>query len=164
MDNFKEPQMQRISVEGGATLFQMQNKKGTLLSTDYFDCKLGKAGLYYISFNAYAGRLLIPDTQAAELFVELEKNPVAHVVLSMGKTFDKENKCFKDMGELMFEDGTDAPFSVIIQSDLIDRRISSEPMETTLALHTRDGAYDTTFKLYVRTVGELPYLRPWKAS
>lgn len=160
MTELKAPTMQRISVDGGITLFEMENDGAKLLSTNYFDSKFGKAQLMYLSFNAFAGRLLIPDSHKDQILSEVKT--ARHAVLSMGKIYDPVKKHWQEMGELMFEDDSSAPFSVMIQRDLIDRTIRRENQESTLTLHTRDGASPTTFKLYIRTVGELPHMLPWK--
>ena len=141
-------------------MFQMGNDKGKITDTDYFDSKFGKSQLFYLSFNAGVGRLLVPDQHCAEFFNEVRT--AKYAILSMGRIFDGVE--WRKMGELVFEDFTDSPFSIHIQSELIDRAITPEPQKTSLATYSREGMQGEEFVLYIRTVDTLPCLKPWDES
>ena len=82
-----------------------------------FDSNLAREGFAYLSFNASAARLLLPDSL---LYAVEDMSTAKYVVMSCGKWKGQD----ADGVELMFEDGNDAPFSLLLCLSQMDRSLA----------------------------------------
>jgi hypothetical protein len=92
-------------------MIEIQNSGQTITSTNYFQTEHGKAGLFFLSCNAGAARLLMPPKCRVYLDEMLTGNFV-----SIGRSVINGSDVF----EIVFDDGTDTPFCLhldIAQSD-----------------------------------------------
>ena len=62
-------------------MLEIRNQGQAILSTNYWDSDHAKAGYFYLSWNAGAGRLLVPDSQKATL---REMKGAREVIISRG--------------------------------------------------------------------------------
>ena len=152
-----ELNMKKIKVKDN-TGYSIINAGRKIQDTNYFTSDLGKCNIVNLTFNAGAGRLLVPNGYKDEVLREI--GTAKHVVLSLGR-FYPEEEAPRMMGELMFEDFSDSPYSIHIQQEMIDRKLTSDRQKSTLLIYTEDGEYKKEFKLYIRTVPTLPCLKAW---
>jgi hypothetical protein len=135
----------------------IQNKGQAIASTNYWDSEIATAGLVFLSWNAGAARLLIPDSQKA--FVR-EMRSAKEVIVSRGQWSTEQGP--RDALELLFEDGTDAPFVIHIVSEQTDRMIPEHQQGGgfVVSAWTRGGMKQRWPGRY-RVVEALPCLAHW---
>jgi hypothetical protein len=138
-------------------MFVIENRGQAIVSTNYWDSDHARAGLLYLSWNAGAGRLLIPDTQKALL---REMRGAREVIVSRGPWIDQGAR---EGLELLWEDGSDSPFSVQLVTEQTDRLIpdAQQGGGFTVAAWTRGGLKGRWPGRY-RVVERVPWLRAWE--
>lgn len=87
-------------------MIAVRNHGAILLWTTYWTSDLERAGQFYVSVNAGAIRILVPRRLAT---VINEWRPSDCVICSRGPWPDQG---VEEAVELLFEDGTDAPFAL----------------------------------------------------
>lgn len=132
------------------------NDGPTVSATDYFDSPAAKAGYLYLSWNAGAARLLLPDNRHDWLN---EMASAREVIISRGPWTAARGR---DALELMFEDDSDAPFAIRLTMEQTDRLPTEAVIADGLDLHvlTRNGQM-LQFPARYRRVGALPCVQPW---
>ncbi|EEC9697969.1 hypothetical protein DXL13_005148, partial [Escherichia coli] len=93
-------------------MFFIENEGQAVARTDYWQSVQAQAGYVYLSWNAGAARLLVPDA-AKHLLREMRG--AEYVIISKGTLHGR------DALELIFEDGSDAPFVIHMLSEQCDR-------------------------------------------
>lgn len=88
------------------------NAGGEIESTNYFDLALARNGFMFLSWNASVARLLVPDCQ---------HHFVAEMLTGKNCVITRGNLMGHDALEIMFDDGTNTPFTVNIQTHQCDR-------------------------------------------
>lgn len=132
-------------------MITISNDGPLLLATNYWDTQHARAGLFFVSWNAGALRLLVPDSQrrairemqTGRLFV-VTRGPLQGI----------------DCLELMWDDGSDAPYCIHVDMRQSDRTLPSKPDAITVAAYTRAGKQAEWPGRY-RTATRLPCLDPW---
>ena len=133
------------------------NQGQRIASTDYWDSDHARAGYLYLSWNAGAARLLVPDSQKA---VIREMKTSEHVIISRGPWTDQGGR---EALELLFEDGSDAPFCMHLVAEQCDRLIpdTEQGGGFVVTVWTRGGEKLRLPGKY-RRVDSLPCLQPWE--
>jgi hypothetical protein len=140
--------------------FIITNDGSTIVSTNYFDSPHARAGYLFLSWNANTARILLPESQAGML---REMKTGKTVIISRGPLVDHGGR---DALELLFDDGSDSPFSVHILVEQTDRNLPED---------NQGGGFDVTVWMRqgktvterlrrpgkYRVVGALPCLEPW---
>jgi hypothetical protein len=132
------------------------NRGQAIASTNYWDCQAAKDGIFYLSWNAGAARLLVPDCQ--KHYVK-EMRSAKHVVISRGPMPQHG----RSIGlELLFEDNSDQPFVLMIPEDASDRRLpkTDQGSEFFITVWTR-GGQKLRLPCRYREVEALPCLKAW---
>ncbi len=80
--------------------------------TNYFESPAAKAGYVFLSINAGAFRLLVPDSIAQALVEEIAT--ANEVIISRGAWESQGNR---DAFEIMFEDNSDSPYALHISAN-----------------------------------------------
>jgi hypothetical protein len=133
----------------------IENSGPAIASSDFWDSEYARKGYFYLSFNAGAARLLIPDSRIAQV-EELQTGEL--VIISQGPGMGR-----KDMTEVLFEDNTDVPYSIHIGSEQVDRFLPASD-------HGRDVPFTAWGRNAVllferpgkfRRVKKIPCLEPW---
>lgn len=93
-------------------MFFIENEGQAVARTDYWQSVQAQAGYVYLSWNAGAARLLVPD---AAKYLLREMRGAEYVIISKGALHGR------DALELVFEDGSDAPFVIHMLSEQCDR-------------------------------------------
>lgn len=134
-------------------LITIGNNGQKIVKTNYWQTKHAEKGFVYLSWNAGAGRLLVPKNQ--EHILDEMKTGV-YVIVSRGKWNER------DALELLFEDNTDAPYSISIVSDQTDRLLpeTDQGGGFVIAVWTENGKQLELPAKY-REVESLPCLLAW---
>lgn len=139
-------------------LWIFKNCGQRLVSTNYWDSEHARRGYFFLTWNAGAARLLVPDSQKPLL---REMKGAREVILSRGPWTEQNGR---EALELLWEDGSDNPFVIHLVTEQCDRLAPSEDQGsglTVIAL-TRGGEKGRWAARY-RVVTALPSLEPWQA-
>lgn len=98
-------------------MIQIKNRGMALEWSDYWDSGLARAGHCFLSWNANAARLLVPDAQKGLL---REMRGAREVLISRGPWPDQGGR---DGIELLWEDGSEEPFCLHLVAEQCDRLI-----------------------------------------
>ncbi len=139
------------------TSIEIGNQGGELVSTNYWDSPMANAGLLYLSWNARVARILLPD-KCISLLSEIKTGK--YCIISQGPQFT----CHRSASavELLFEDHTDSPFSVLMAAAQVDRRVDcTQPQDGfNVTVWSRNGKL-LSMPGKLRKATELPCLQPW---
>lgn len=138
-------------------MLTITNNGQEIVSTNYWDSGLARRGLCYLSWNAGAARLLLPDALRRDV---REMQAAKYVIVSLGP--------WQEMGgrealEMLFEDGSDAPYCLHLSIEQSDRRIpeAEQGSSFVVAVWTRQGQQISLPGKY-RRVSRIPCLEPWR--
>ena len=134
----------------------VENNQQVIVRTDYWSSEYAKKGLYYVSINAGAWRLLMPDTRHLN-----EIKTAKEVVISRGLDATRGREAV----EFLFDDHSQYPFQLTLDLQAMDRIPSSQ---------TDAGRWHKRFicyapggnivwdcdRVYYRVVDTLPCLKP----
>lgn len=134
------------------------NKGQMIAHTNYWDSEQAKEGFYYLSWNAGAARLLVPDAVKSSI---REMKTGKYVIISRGPWKEHDDI---DALELMFEDDSDSPFTLILAAGQTDRMLpeTDQGGGFYLIVFTRGGEKLRLPAKY-RKVAAIPSLEPWVA-
>ena len=137
-------------------MIQIENKGMALISTNYWDSEHAQQGFFFLTWNAGAARLLVPDRQKP-LIKEMQAR---EVIISRGPLVGHGGR---EGLELMWEDDSDEPFSVHLVAEQCDRLIPPEDQGggITVIVYTRGGEKGRWPGRY-RIVNALPCLEHWQ--
>lgn len=141
-------------------MIAISNNGPEILETNYWDSELASKGLVFISVNAGALRVLFPKSEEKHL---LDVQAAHHCIFSVGP--------WPDIGvdqaiEVLFEDGSDAPFALFLTINSIDRLPSPLAFceHRTLSVWTEGPKKVFETKCYIRSVDKIPCLLPLQSK
>lgn len=142
-----------------SSFVEIKNDGQHLVSTDYWDSKHARAGYFFLSWNAGAARLLVPDSQQAAL---REIQTAREVIVSRGPWSDQGGR---DALEMLFEDGSDSPYCIHLVAEQCDRMLPEDNQGGgfVVTVWTRGGEKLRLPGKY-REVASLPCLEPWSVQ
>lgn len=85
-------------------MIEITNDGAAITYTNYFETRQAAEGFFYLSYNAGAVRLRVPDSRKSMLS---DMRTGHYVIVSAGPWPDRQGR---DGLELLFEDGSDSPF------------------------------------------------------
>lgn len=134
-------------------LITISNNGPELLETNYWDLDHAKKGFLYLSWNAGAARLLVPDSMISQID---EMRTGKYVIVSRGKFQGREAL------ELLFEDNSDSPYCVHLVTEQTDRLLPDTDQGSgfIVSVWTRSGKQLQLPGKY-RVVDTLPHMQPW---
>lgn len=140
-------------------MIAIENQGQKIVATDFWDSDLARAGYCFLSWNAGAGRLLVPDSQIAFL---RDMKSARYVIVSRGVWHAAGGG---DALELLFEDNSSSPFCIHMAAGQTDRLLPDTDQGTafTVTVWTRRGQQQR-FPGRYRRVGTIPCLKPWAAA
>jgi len=140
----------------GAMMFTIQNRGQGIVETNYWDSDMAKEGILYLSWNAGAARLLVPDSMKSYI---REMKTAKYVIVSRGYWINVDGR---DALELLFEDDSDSPFAIQLSSDQCDRMLpqSDHCPQFAVSVWTSEGMVLKKPGKY-RVVDEIPCLQEW---
>lgn len=134
----------------------IENRGQAITRTNYWDSEHAARGFVYLTWNARAGRVLLPDAAKPML---REMRGAREVIVSRGPWPEQGGR---DALELLFEDGSDAPFCVHLAAEQCDRLLPDRDQGGgfVVTVWTRGGEKLRLPGRY-RTVAAIPCLAPW---
>lgn len=139
-------------------MLEIRNQGQAIASTNYWDSEHAQRGYFYLSWNAGAGRLLVPDRQKAAL---REMKGAREVIISRGPWTDHGGR---EALELLWEDGSDSPFSIHFVAEQCDRLIPDYQQGGGFVVTAwTHGGQKGRWPGRYRVVAEIPCLAPWQA-
>jgi hypothetical protein len=136
-------------------LLRIENDGAEIIETNFFDSDLAKKGGCYLSTNACAFRLLVPDSRLGFLS---DMRTAREVLVTRGAwPAMKQSEAM----EILFEDDTNEPFMLILGAPQVERfpTPEDEGRELPFTVWTRGPVKAETFKAYYRKVNKLPYMK-----
>lgn len=139
-------------------MFVIENQGPAIVSTNFWDSDFARAGHLFLTWNAGAGRLLVPDAQCGFL---REMRGAREVIVSRGPWPAANHR---EALELLWEDDTDEPFAIQLVTEQTDRLLpdTQQGGGFEITAWTRAGLQDRWPGRY-RRVASLPCLAPWAA-
>ncbi len=107
------------------------NKQQDILNTNYWKTPAARKGFVFLSWNAGAGRLLVPK-ECATILEEIQK---VETYLFSNVVVNK-----KDCLRILCEDFTDTPFCIIVDQRQSDRNVS-QLGKFDFSVWTEDGLF-----------------------
>jgi hypothetical protein len=140
----------------------VRNDNHKIAETNYWDSEKAKKGFYYMSLNAGYYRLLVPEGN--DSFIK-EISTANEVVISRGPA-QQMNPPRPDAFEIMFEDGSDCPYSITSTPDCWESYPGKENEGwfgkfAVYCKSSKDPVIEFT-RVYYRRVKSLPCLEPVK--
>jgi len=137
-------------------MITINNRGQAIISTNYWDTDHARSGYFYLSWNAGAARLLVPDSQKPVL---REMRGAKEVIVSRGPWPEKD---VLEAIEMLWEDGSDEPFHINLIAERCDRLLPETDQGGNFAViaYTRGGEKARWPGRY-RIVPEIPWLKPW---
>ena len=140
-------------------MLSIQNDGPEIVSTNYFETEYARRGVFYLSANAGAFRLLVPPQHESVVNEFLTAN---EVIISRGPWPEQRRK---DAIEILFDDHTDSPYVLHFGMEQVDRVPPKEDASKnwTFSVWIKGAnqpvcAYRA--KCYYRIVPALPYMEP----
>ncbi len=91
-------------------MLEITNDGPLITATNFYDSEYAAKNLYFLSWNAGAGRLLVPDSRISDV---KEMRTATYVIVSRGPWPERGRS---EGIELLFEDGSDTPFCLHLSS------------------------------------------------
>jgi hypothetical protein len=137
-------------------VLQINNNGPEVVETNFWNSQFSERGLFYLSANAGAFRLLVPEAQDGTL---QEMHTAKEVVITRG-WHDGDRR---EMVEIMFDDHTDDPFTLWLSLEQTDNRVAEgKPLGLPFYVYLRDCVIGARFMCYWRRAG-LPCMKPLHA-
>lgn len=139
-------------------MLMIENSGPEICSTNYWDTEYARGGVLYVSVNAGAFRLLLPPALEPAL---MDMRTAREVIISRGPWPGKKPDAF----ELLFEDGSDAPYTLQFGAEQIDRAPAKidEGRDGLLCTVWTAGLVNAlTLPAAYRRVAKIPCLQPFK--
>lgn len=147
----------------------IHNDGPEIVTTNYWDTQHAKRGLFYLSWNASAARILVPETvkdvieeMKSSKYVIISKEKINNIK-DLSVTHGSPHNLIDTIGyEVLFEDESESPFCIHMLLNQTDRIIPKEYQETgfVVSVWTQNGK-QLLFPGKYRLVDYLPYLEPW---
>lgn len=134
---------------------RVENDGPHILRTDYWTTEHAHRGLFYLSINAGAFRLLVPKAMESEL-VEMRTGKMAVI------SFGTDTASGKAASEVLFDDGTPSPYSIVTSQ--FDRRPAETRRDRTRLLVYSERGLEFELPAHYRKVESLPCLQPWTGN
>jgi hypothetical protein len=141
-------------------MLHFTNDGQRIVQTNYWDIEHAKRGLVFLSWNAGAGRLLVPDGLKSSLLREIRS--AKFVIVSRGPWLEHGQQ---DALEILFEDNSDSPYAIQLLASQTDRLLPEHNQGGgfDVVIWTRDGEQNRFTGKY-RQVSTIPCLEPWSVQ
>lgn len=141
----------------------IENHGPLILSSNYWESEMAKAGMFFVSVNAGAFRLLLPPSSVGEL---AEMRTAKGVAVSRGPWPDMK---LADAFSILFDDESPDPYTLVASPESFDRLPTAENTtgDWVFSVWTwnRPGKPHKSLErpCRYRLSTRLPDLRPWEA-
>ncbi len=137
-------------------MFHIENDGPLVVKSNFWDDPMAQSGYFFMSWNAGAGRLLVPDSQL-DMLPDMQS--AEEVIVSVGPW---PRAGFDTATELLFEDHSDEPLVLHIGPQQTDRVLPESDSGTPFPVTVwgRNGLLHSMPARY-RRVSKIPCMRPW---
>lgn len=137
-------------------MIQIDNESQKILSTNYWESEDALRGMLFLSWNAGAARVLLPDSHVL-LLKEMQSGK--YVIISRGPWTEQGDR---EGLELLFEDNSYSPFCLYLLAEQCDRLLPDTDQKSNFSVNvwTREGEKLRLPGKY-RQVESVPSLAPW---
>ena len=111
-------------------LIIITNDGQSISSTNYWDTEHAEHGLFFMSGNAGAWRLLVPDMHKPVL-ADMATAKVVEIELGVEQGYR--------VARIWFDDRTPTPFMLLMSTEAMDRRMVPTKSRQPLLVYARDG-------------------------
>lgn len=101
-------------------IISISNNGPDITATNYFETPHARRGLLYLSINAGALRILLPETVATEILKEVRQTVVVVAKFGFNERIGREGVA------LWFEDGSENPFVFDLSREQCDRALPDD--------------------------------------
>jgi hypothetical protein len=138
-------------------MLSIENDGPEIVASNYWDSQYAQNGYYFLSFNACAARLLMPRSHRS---VFRDMRTASEVIISRGPWPEQLRA---DAIEVMFEDGSTAPFALHFGLEQVDRLLPAEDegVPLTFTAWARGPVKALSLPARYRRVAALPCMEPW---
>lgn len=138
-------------------MLRFDNDEQRLVATNYWESEQAQSGYCFLSWNAGAARLLVPDSLRASIN---EMRTASYVIVSRGPW---QVHGGREALELLFEDGTDSPYCLTLVTEQTDRLLPEDNQGGgfVVTVWTKSGGEVLRLPGKYRTVSEIPCLMKW---
>lgn len=136
----------------------IKNNGPDIEETNYFESEYAKRGIFYVSVNAGAFRLLVPPQYESAI---PEFLTAREVVVSRGPWPENRRA---DAIEILFDDHTDSPYALHFGTEQIDRlppkEDSGRDWQFSAWTRRKNGVHcEYRARCHYRTVPRIPYMK-----
>ncbi len=142
-------------------VINIENNGPLVLKTNYFDSESAKHGNFFVSVNAGAFRLLVPDNRVDDLN---EMKTAKEIVISEGPCWpDGKGSRPRKALEILFDDWSDTPYSTWVTDEQADRMptYTEHCKEVTFTAWGRGPVQLMGRPAWFRMVKRIPCLESW---
>jgi len=134
----------------------VENNETELTGTNYWETENARKGFFYLSINAGAFRLLVPENKE-RLITEFKTGK--YCIISKGPS---PTPLHPFAIELLFEDHTPAPYHLILCAGQVEKNPSNGDAgkKYKLSVWTKGCKKVLDMDAYFRIVNKIPYLKP----
>lgn len=132
-----------------------ENNGPLLKASNYWDSQMARRGQCFVSINKGTFRLLLPDSLKS---IEADIRTGKYVAITLGM----HRHTGWMMYEIMFDDGSDSPYSLWINPEQFERSFSisdAASKDRELIVYSRGCVVVARFPAYFRESDLLPYLK-----
>lgn len=137
----------------------IKNDGQKIVETNFWETDYAHNGICYLSINAGCYRLLIPENRRDWL---REINTAKEIIISRGPA-PQASPPKSDALEILFEDGTDSPFMILIGPEQVERMPADADHGWKGVMHIYDRLAEKPLieftRVYYRRVKKLPYMK-----
>lgn len=149
-------------------MIRIDNVGPRITGTDYFDSEHARRGMAYLSANAGALRLLLPERGWLD-----EMRGAEYAIITRGEWTpelvrqpdgSRRVQHPRDAIELLFEDHTDSPMAMHLVVEQVDRmpvRADEGRTDLQLLVYTAGPTLEMELPARYRRARRLPHLKPW---
>jgi hypothetical protein len=141
-------------------IIEIENDGPRIVRTNYWQSEHARRGMFFLSLNASAFRLLVPAALASEA-PEMCRG-AAYVIVTRGRRQGR-----RDALELLFEDGSQRPYSLhvdIAQVDRLPARSDEGRTDLRCLVYTPPAELVCELPARYRRADRLPHLKPWRGT
>lgn len=137
-------------------MLHIENAGADIISTNFWDLDINKKGKFFLSINAGAFRLLVPEDKEAEI---KEMKTAKLVIISQGFWREANSPAF----EILFEDYSDNPYVLYITTTAADRSVlEKQQIGLTFSVWIKGCKKVLELPCNFRQVSTIPYLKEWE--
>ena len=155
-NNSKSHERRSKMNEQFTNFIMVENNEQEIISTNYWESEYAQNGYFYLSINAGAFRLLVPENQE-QLINEFKTGE--YCIISKGPS---PSPLHPFAIELLFEDHTSTPFHLILCAGQVERNPSDRDAGKKYTLSVWKNGCNKVLEMdaYFRLVNRIPYLKP----